>query len=112
MIGGKFAPLLALADNQDTEVDTMISTFNTAVTETANAILGKYRPTKKPWVTEDILELCDKRREPKRMKNEIEGERHYREINQQVKKSMKKAKETWIEEQCKDMVGFLAVVFL
>ena len=51
-IGGQFAPLLAL-ENQDTEVDAFNS-FNTAVTETANNILGKHRPAKKPWATDNI----------------------------------------------------------
>ena len=38
-IGGKFAPLLVL-DNENTEVDTLINGFNTSMTETANGILG------------------------------------------------------------------------
>ena len=41
IIGGQFAPLLAL-ENQDTEIDALINSFNTAVTETANSILGKH----------------------------------------------------------------------
>ena len=45
--GGRFAPLLVL-DNQDTEVDTLVNSFNTAVTERATDIFGKHRPTKKP----------------------------------------------------------------
>ena len=98
-IGGKFAPLLAL-ENQDIEKSPLINSFNTAVTETANNILGKHRPAKKPWVTDNILKLCDKRRELKQKKNTTEGAKLYREANQQVKKGMRKAKETWIEEQC------------
>ena len=62
MIGGKFAPLTAMS-NEDTDMDSMITTFNTAVTETARKVLGKHRRKKKPWVTVDILDLCDKRRE-------------------------------------------------
>ena len=42
MIGGKFAPL-TIMDNEDTHLDSMITTFNTAVTETASEILGKHR---------------------------------------------------------------------
>ena len=72
MIGGKFAPLLAV-DYQDTKVDTLLNGFNTIVIETVNNILGKHRPTKKPWVTDDILKLCDKRRELKQKKNTDEG---------------------------------------
>ena len=70
------------------------------MTETANNILGKHRPAKKPWVTDNILKLCDKRRELKQKKNTTAGAKLYREANQQVKKGMRKAKETWIEEQC------------
>ena len=34
MIGGRFAPLTIMS-NEDTDIDSMITTFNTAVTETA-----------------------------------------------------------------------------
>ena len=61
MIGGKFAPL-TIMDNEDTDLNSMITTFNTAVIETAGEILGKHRQKKKPWVTSEILDLCDKRR--------------------------------------------------
>ena len=62
MIGGTFAPLTILS-NEDTDIDSMITTFNTAVTETA---LGKHRQKKKPWITAEILDLCNKRRELRR----------------------------------------------
>ena len=90
-IGRKFAPLLAL-ENQDTEIDALIKSFNTAVTETANNILGKHRPAKKPRVTDNILKLYDKRRELKQKKNTTEGAKLYREAKQQVKKRHEKSK--------------------
>ena len=102
MIGGKFDPLLAL-ENQDTELDALINSFNTAMAETADNILGKHRPAKKLWVTDNILKLCDKRRELKQKKNTTEGAQLYREANQQVEKGTRKAKETWIEEQCQSI---------
>ena len=37
MIGRKFVPL-TIMNNEDTDLDSMITTFNTAVTETANEI--------------------------------------------------------------------------
>ena len=46
MIGGKFAPLTIMSD-KDTDIDSMITTFNTAVTEIASEILGKHRQKKK-----------------------------------------------------------------
>ena len=49
VIGGKFAPLTIMS-NEDTDIDLMITTFNTAVTETASEILGKHRQRKKTLV--------------------------------------------------------------
>ena len=46
MIGRRFAPLTIMS-NEDTDMDSMITTFNTAVTETASEILGKHRQKKK-----------------------------------------------------------------
>ena len=46
MIGGRFAPLTIMS-NENTDIDSMITTFNTAVTETAGEILGKHRQKKK-----------------------------------------------------------------
>ena len=43
-----------------------------SATKTASEILGKHRAIKKPWVTADILDLCDKRRELKKTKFETE----------------------------------------
>ena len=57
-IGGKFAPLIGLRD-EDTDIETMITTYNTAVVDVASEILGKERRRKQPWVTKDVLELCD-----------------------------------------------------
>ena len=62
MIGGKFAPL-TIMDNEDTDLDSMITIFNTAIIETAGYIRGKHRQNKKTGVTAEILDLCDRRRE-------------------------------------------------
>ena len=70
------------------------------MTETANNILGKHRPAKKPCVTDNILKLCDKQRELKQKQITTEGAKLYREANQQVKKGTRKAKNTMTEEQC------------
>ena len=46
MIGRRFAPLTIMS-NYDADIDSMITTFNTAVSETASEILGKHRQKKK-----------------------------------------------------------------
>ena len=71
MVGGKLAPL-TIMNNEDANMDSMITTFNTAVTETASENLGKHRQ-KKPWVSADILDLCDKRRELTKKRFEPKG---------------------------------------
>ena len=62
MIGGKFAPVTIMND-KDADLDSMITTFNTAVIETASELLDKHHQKEKPWATAEILDLCDKRRE-------------------------------------------------
>ena len=45
MIGGKLAPLIGLSDEY-MDMDTMITTYNTAVTDAVSEILGKERRRK------------------------------------------------------------------
>ena len=99
-IGGKLAPLIGLSDM---DMDTMITTYNTAVTDAASEILGKERRRKKPWVTKDVLDLCDERRDLKKKRYEAEGAKEYREANRRVQKAVKKAKEDWIGTQCEEI---------
>ena len=91
MIGGKFAPLIIM-DDKDTDVNMLTNTFNKIVTDTAIEILEKHRRTKKPWVTADILDLCDNRRELKRRKCDPEGAAKYREVNKKITQDMRRAK--------------------
>ena len=102
MIGGRFAPLTIMS-NEDTDIDSIITTFNTAVTETASEILGKPRKNKKPRVTAEILDLCDKRRELRKKRFEPGGSEKYKKVKNNIKRWMKKAKENWIGEQCSEI---------
>ena len=62
-IGGRFAPLATLVD-EAADLDSKVTHFNKAVTDTAAELLGKQRRKRKPWVTPEILDLCDQRRNP------------------------------------------------
>ena len=68
-IGGTFAPLINLRDD-DIDIDSMIITYNTAVTDTASEILGKECRRKKPLITRDVLDLCDEWRDLKKSRYE------------------------------------------
>ena len=100
--GRKFAPLTIMS-NEDTDIDSMIFTFNTAVTETASEILGKHRQKKKTWITAEILDLCDRRREPRKKRFEPEGSEKYTEVSNNIKRCMKKARDNWTGEQCSEI---------
>ena len=100
MIGGRFAPLTIMS-NEDTNIDSRITTFNTAVTETASESFAKHRQKKKNWITKEIL--CDKRKELRKKRFEPERSEKYKEVNNNIKRCMKKAKENWIGEQCSEI---------
>ena len=75
------------------------------MTETASEILGKHPQKKNPWITAEILDLCNRRRTLRRKKKrfEPEGSEKYREVNNNIKRCMKKAREKWIGEQCSEI---------
>ena len=91
-IGGKFAPLIGLRD-EDMANGTVITIYNAAVTGVFSAILGKERRRKKPWVTRDVLDLCDKGRDSKTTQYKAVGAKEYREANKKIQKAVKKTKE-------------------
>lgn len=83
----------------DEDVEAMTTTFNTVMRETAKDIIGLHRSKNKPCVTEETLEMCDIRRDLKNCRHATRVA-EYREINKKIRKSMKKAKEDWIGQQC------------
>ena len=79
--------------NRYVDMDSVITTLNTAVTETASDILCKHQK-KKPWVTAEILDLYDKRRELRKKRFEPEISEKYEEVNNNIKRCMKRHKKT------------------
>ena len=84
------------------DINTMITTYNTAVTDAASEALGKEYRRKKSWVTRDVLDLCDERSNLKKKRYEAEGAKEYRETNKRIQKAVKTAKENWIGAQCRE----------
>ena len=67
-ICSRCASLVTLVD-EDTDLDSMVTHFNKAVSDSADELLCKQRQTRKPWVTPEILELCDQIRDLKKQRN-------------------------------------------
>ena len=63
-------------NNENADMASMITTFNIAVTETVGEILGKHRQKKTPWVSANIVDLCNKRRDLKRKHSNLKGLRN------------------------------------
>ena len=99
-LGGRFAALSIIG----TDINELTASFNEVIKTTAAEVLGKKRKKKQPWITNDILDLCDRRREQKKYKhnNEKDAE-HYRATNKLVRSKMREAKERWINEQCREV---------
>ena len=96
-LGGKFAALDFVHD----DIQNVQENFNAAIIETSEEILGRERVKKQKWMNDDILDLCDKRRAMKPIRNENDANRkEYREINNEIKSRKLEAKEKWIEEKC------------
>ncbi|GFR77600.1 RNA-directed DNA polymerase from mobile element jockey-like [Elysia marginata] len=89
-IGGKFAALTLI----DNDVDTMANSLKEVLVSTAEEVLGMKRRTIQPWVTNEVLDLCDKRREFRKRKfgSNVAME-NYKLANKAVRKKMKEAKE-------------------
>ena len=100
MTGGKFAPR-TIMNNEDTDLDSMITTFDTAMTETASEILDKHRQKKKPGSLQTFLTRAIKAENREKI-FEPEGSVKYKEVNT-IKRCMKEAKENWIGEQCREV---------
>ena len=83
--------------DEDADMSSMVTHFKKAITDTAAELLGKQRRKRKPWVTPEILDLCDQRRDLKKKRGESEGAKDYREIKRKIRTEMKMAKETWIQ---------------
>ena len=103
-IGGLIAPLAMLVD-ADADLDSMVTNFNKAVTDTAAKLLGKQHRKRKPSITHEIFDLCDQRRDLKKKRGKPEEAKDYREIQRKIRTKKKVTKETMI--QCQEVEACL-----
>ncbi|MEW8548161.1 MAG: hypothetical protein AB2693_32055 [Candidatus Thiodiazotropha sp.] len=78
--------------DDDTDIDTIITTYSTAVTDAASEILWKERHRKWSWFIRDAFDLCDERRRW----HKAEGAKDYRKANKRIQKAVATAYEVWI----------------
>ena len=101
MIGEKFAPL-TIMNSENTDMDSMITTFNVAVTETASKTPGKHRQMKKKTGSLQKFLICATKGENWERKDSNLKELRS-EVNINIKSCMKRANENWIGERCSEI---------
>ena len=100
-LGGRFAPLLLLQNITEIEEG-----FTKEMNAVAEEILGQKRYVKRPWITDEALRLCDRRRELKKRRFDgvdQQGINHtleYKVANANIRKELRAAKGSWINSQC------------
>ena len=78
-------------------VDILWTNIKEGIQKAAHNILPNIvKKNKKPWISTDILDMMEKRKKAKNTQS-------YDEINRQVKRACKIAKENWLEEQCQEI---------
>ena len=67
----------------------------------AEEILGRQRKKIQLWATNEVLDLCHRRRQLKQQKyTSTEAGQEYRRVNRDVGNKMNEAKKEWNDEQC------------
>ena len=87
--------------NVNDNIEESIQKLNKLIINKADEVLGKYREKKKSWITNELLDMYDLRRQLKKTKHEPGSK--YKTINTQIKRDMKKAKDNWIKHKCADL---------
>lgn len=87
--------LEASATNIDMAWDQIKSTMLTA----ADQVVGRREHnTKNPWMTQEIINLIEEKRKYKNT-----DPQKYKQSKRQIEHRIRKAKETWMEENCREM---------
>ena len=74
-VGGRFAARCVL----DSDVDTLVNSLKEGLLSTVEEVLGRQRKKIQPWVTNEVLDLCDQRRQLKQQRyTSIESGLEYR----------------------------------
>ena len=67
-----------------------------------NIGIEKKRPAKKPWDTEEMINLMDERKKWKRLNTDV-GKKMYRALNNRLRRSTDKAREIWYKSESQNI---------
>lgn len=85
-------------------IDEQASWLTVCISKAAEATLPKSHKPNKPWISEKTLELAGRKRQMRQKRNESdEMETKYRKLCNEVRKSARQDKDTWLLEQCRSI---------
>jgi hypothetical protein len=92
-------------DKAESQVEHLWERIKQIYTETATKVLGfKNKVKRAPWISDEILELSDKRQQLKQKKSSNPTSRkEYNKLTKEIKRMSKKCKEEWIEGKCREL---------
>jgi hypothetical protein len=78
--------------------------FREAVTNSAEVNIGyiNSRKTRKPWVTQEMLDKMEERRKWKRQ-NTTQAKKQYTKLNSELRRITDKARQQWWQAQCDEL---------
>lgn len=92
-LSDRFATLMSLDDIQN-----LADKFMDITNKTAREVLGIHRNRNQPWMTTQILDACDERRNMRATRHlDYDNDRNYRKANSKVKKEIRNAKENFLK---------------
>lgn len=100
--GGRFAVLME--EMRDASSEELWTKGKEIRHEAAGEVLGKWKLIKQPWMTQEVLDRCNERREAKRTINSNPTEHNimrYPQVCRQVESTCKLAKAEWLNSKCK-----------
>ncbi|CAF4143408.1 unnamed protein product, partial [Rotaria magnacalcarata] len=81
-----------------------------AVKEALQATVTLKKTPKKPWISDQTLDLADKKRKAKQIKHlSADNIKEYKNLCNKVKKSARQDKDKWIQDQCEEIEKGLQV---
>jgi len=96
--------MMANIDQQNEHtINSLWSDIKTCITDTATQICGsQIREKKQPWITTEILQKMEQRRQHKNDKSH-EGQKTYKELKHTVQRLCRQAENMHYNEKCKEI---------
>ena len=81
------------------DIDNLVTSSTNIICDVAHSTLGTQKNIQKPWITDEIISLCDEKRQLTN-KQDKESRDRYKQLKRAVEKSIRRAHRAFIKETC------------